>query len=69
MVGINEDPATGSAHTVLTPYWSARLGKTHLVARQISKRGGDFYCEMAGDRVKITGQTVEVMTGMLDIQI
>mgnify|MGYP000002840554 FL=1 len=69
MAGINEDPATGSAHTVLTPYWSARLGKTHLVARQISKRGGDFYCEMAGDRVKITGHTVEVMTGMLDIQI
>jgi PhzF family phenazine biosynthesis protein len=65
--GIDEDPATGSTHTLLMPYWSSRLGKTRLVARQISKRAGVFYCEMAGDRVKIAGHTVEVMTGMLDI--
>ena len=68
-VGINEDPATGSTHTILMPYWSPRLGSTRLVARQISKRGGVFYCEIAGDRVKIAGHTVEVMTGMLDIQV
>ncbi len=68
-VGINEDSATGSTHTILMPYWSARLGSTRLVGRQISKRGGVFYCELAGDRVKIAVHTVEVMTGMLDIQI
>lgn len=67
--GINEDPATGFAQTILMPYWSQRLGKTRLVGRQISKRGGTLYCEMAGDRVKIAGHTVEVMTGVLDIQL
>ncbi len=67
--GINEDPATGSTHTILMPYWSPRLGKTRLTARQISKRGGNFYCELLGDRVKIAGHTVEVMIGILDIQV
>lgn len=67
-VGIDEDPATGSTHTILAPYWSARLGRTRLTGRQISKRGGVFYCEIAGDRVKIAGHTVEVMTGTLEFQ-
>ena len=68
-VGIDEDPVTGSTHTILMPYWSARLGSNRLVARQISTRGGILYCELDGDRVKIAGHTVEVMAGMLDIQI
>ncbi|MDP6667673.1 MAG: PhzF family phenazine biosynthesis protein [Dehalococcoidia bacterium] len=65
---VNEDPVTGFAHTILTPYWAERLDKTRLTARQISKRGGTLHCELAGDRVKIAGQVARVMTGELDIQ-
>lgn len=65
--GVDEDPVTGSSHTILTPYWAERLGKQHLEARQISRRGGTLYCEYAGDRVKIAGQAVEVMAGELNI--
>ncbi|MDQ8181769.1 PhzF family phenazine biosynthesis protein [Pelagicoccus sp. SDUM812005] len=54
--GINEDPVTGSAHCILTPYWAKRLGKTTLRARQISPRGGELRCQLAGDRVLISGQ-------------
>ena len=45
--GINEDPVTGSAHTTMTPYWSKELGKTDLVAKQLSKRGGQLHCKFA----------------------
>ena len=61
--GINEDPVTGSAHCTLTPYWAARLHKTELSARQISRRGGDLLCTLAGDRVHIAGQAVTYLTG------
>ena len=61
-LGINEDPVTGSAHCVLTPYWQARLGKQPLTARQISDRGGDLACEQRGDRVLISGAAVIVGT-------
>jgi PhzF family phenazine biosynthesis protein len=54
--GIDEDPVTGSAHTTLIPYWAERLSKTSLTARQVSSRGGYLQCELAGDRVKISGQ-------------
>lgn len=54
--GIPEDPVTGSAHTILTPYWSARLGKRKLHARQVSSRGGELFCEHRGSRVAIAGQ-------------
>ena len=63
--GIGEDPVTGSAHCILTPYWSKRLGKTKMYARQISTRGGEVWCEDAGDRVILTGEAVEVMTGTI----
>ncbi len=53
--GIDEDPVTGSAHCTLTPYWAKRLGKRSLSARQISPRGGELTCELAGDRVRISG--------------
>lgn len=65
--GINEDPVTGSAHCVLAPYWSARLGKTQLHARQCSQRGGDITMvldDQAG-RVHLSGQAVIVLTGSL----
>jgi len=62
-VGINEDPVTGSAHTTLTPYWSGELGKNKLSALQLSKRGGKLECEMAGDRVMISGQAKTYLIG------
>lgn len=66
-VGINEDPVTGSAHTLLTPYWSGRLGKRDLRARQISKRGGELRCRLLGDRVEIGGYAKTYMTGIITI--
>lgn len=54
--GIDEDPVTGSAHTTLTPFWSARLGKTSMKARQLSARGGYLECTVAGDRTLIAGR-------------
>ncbi len=62
---INEDPVTGSAHCTLTPYWSKRLGKTRLAARQISKRGGTLWCEDHGARVEIAGQCAPFMQGVI----
>jgi PhzF family phenazine biosynthesis protein len=60
-LGINEDPVTGSAHCQLTPYWSKRLGKSRLLANQISKRGGSLVCELQNDRVLLSGQAVTFM--------
>lgn len=60
-VGVNEDPVTGSSHTVLTPYWSAKLGKKELFAYQASERGGELKLWDRGARVGIGGQAVTVM--------
>jgi PhzF family phenazine biosynthesis protein len=65
--GILEDPVTGSAHCTLTPYWTERLGKARLYARQLSERGGELWCEMAGDRVIIKGNAVLTLQGTLQI--
>ena len=65
--GVNEDPATGSSHTILMPYWSERMGPTELVGRQISKRGGTMHCRLVGDRVMIAGNVIDVMIGELTI--
>ena len=65
--GIPEDPATGSAHCTLVPYWATRLGKTKLTAKQLSVRVGEFDCELRGDRVAITGRTVEYLRGEIDV--
>jgi len=65
--GINEDPVTGSAHCTLTPYWSARLGKDKLEARQISEREGYLRCTMRGDRVGIAGQGVVYLQGEIHL--
>ncbi len=62
-VGINEDPVTGSAHTSLTPYWANVLNKKELVAKQVSKRGGDLKCELMEDRVRISGSAKLYMIG------
>jgi PhzF family phenazine biosynthesis protein len=63
--GVAEDPVTGSAHCVLTPYWSQRLMKKRLKARQVSRRGGELACEMAGDRVRLTGRCAFFMQGRI----
>ncbi|MBY0505080.1 MAG: PhzF family phenazine biosynthesis protein [Bryobacteraceae bacterium] len=65
--GIDEDPVTGSAHCMLTPYWSARLGKAKLTARQISPRVGDLWCEAAGDRVLIAGHGAFYLEGFIEV--
>ncbi|HEY7992301.1 MAG TPA: PhzF family phenazine biosynthesis protein [Stellaceae bacterium] len=65
--GLDEDPVTGSAHCTLVPYWSARLGKNKLFARQVSKRGGELWCEDRGDRVLIAGQCAPVIEGTLTL--
>lgn len=61
--GIDEDPVTGSAHAVLTPYWAARLGRTSLTAFQASARGGHVSCRLEGDRVVLGGKCVTVIEG------
>ncbi len=63
--GIPEDPVTGSAHTVLAPYWADRLGRTSLVGLQVSPRSGFVGVELTGDRVIITGRAVTVFDGTL----
>ncbi len=64
---VDEDPVTGSAHCALAPYWAARLGKTALTARQLSRRGGDLGCEVLGDRVVISGTVADYLTGELRV--
>ena len=63
--GVDEDPVTGSAHTALGPYWATILGKSDLLAFQASARGGVVKVRVEGDRVKLGGQAVTVMTGEL----
>jgi predicted PhzF superfamily epimerase YddE/YHI9 len=64
-VGIDEDPATGSAHCSAGPYWAAALGLDSLVAHQLSARGATFYVRPDGDRVSIAGHATTVLTGEL----
>ncbi|HEX9854206.1 MAG TPA: PhzF family phenazine biosynthesis protein [Acidimicrobiia bacterium] len=63
--GIPEDHATGSAHCLLTSFWSGRLDKTTLDARQASPRGGKLQVELRGDRVALRGRARTVLTGRL----
>lgn len=57
-IKIAEDPVTGSTHCLIAPYWSERLGKKNIIARQASARGGILQCEVLGERVKISGSAV-----------
>jgi predicted PhzF superfamily epimerase YddE/YHI9 len=66
-VGIDEDPVTGSAHTSLVPFWSARLNKTELTALQLSERGGQLWCTLSGDRVLIAGKAVTYLRGEIEV--
>ena len=64
---IFEDPVTGSAHCTLIPFWSERLNKTKMKALQLSKRGGELFCELHGDRVSISGNAVKYLKGAIEI--
>ena len=65
--GIDEDPATGSIHCTLAPYWAGRLGKDRLRAQQLSRRGGTMQCTIAGERVKISGSVRLYLQGTLEL--
>jgi PhzF family phenazine biosynthesis protein len=67
VVGIDEDPATGSIHCTLAPYWAGRLGKDTLRARQLSARGGTMQCTIDGDRAKIAGSARLYLHGTLEV--
>ncbi|HYC71367.1 MAG TPA: PhzF family phenazine biosynthesis protein [Opitutaceae bacterium] len=65
--GIPEDPVTGSSHSALIPYWSARLGRKRLHARQVSARGGELFCEDRAERVGIGGHAVCYLRGEISV--
>lgn len=67
LMGVNEDPVTGSNHTVLTPYWSKLLGKNRMHSYQASERGGSMIVEDKGDRVHIIGKSILVIEGKLKL--
>jgi predicted PhzF superfamily epimerase YddE/YHI9 len=64
--GIAEDPVTGSSHCTLVPYWSKRLGKKEMFARQISKRGGELFVRDDGDRVAMAGDCAVYLRGEIE---
>jgi predicted PhzF superfamily epimerase YddE/YHI9 len=66
-VGVPEDPVTGSAHCTLVPYWSRRLAKARLSARQVSARGGELWCEDRGERVTIAGRCAAYLSGTIEV--
>lgn len=68
-VGVSEDPATGSTHTVLTPYWSKTLGKKEMTARQLSARGGAFQLVDREERVSIGGLVIPYLQGTIEIPV
>lgn len=61
--GINEDPVTGSSHCTLIPFWSNKLNKTNMIAKQLSPRGGTLICEYLGERVNISGKAACYLAG------
>ncbi len=65
--GVDEDPVTGSAHCTLVPYWAQRLGKITVHARQISARGGELFCDLKGDRVRMAGGAVLYLEGRVHL--
>jgi PhzF family phenazine biosynthesis protein len=67
--GVPEDPVTGSAHCTLIPYWAQRLGKHKLHAYQVSRRGGELWCEWNGDRVTMAGSAVEFLRGTIHLSL
>ncbi|HEV7784921.1 MAG TPA: PhzF family phenazine biosynthesis protein [Thermoanaerobaculia bacterium] len=64
-LGVGEDAATGSAHCTLAPYWSKILGKQKLHALQLSQRGGEMWCEVLEDKVRISAKAVRYAEGFI----
>ena len=62
-LAISEDPVCGSGHCHIVPLWADKLGKSKILARQVSPRGGTLFCELIGDRVKISGSAVLYSVG------
>lgn len=67
LMGVPEDPVTGSSHCTLVPYWARRLGKQTLLARQLSRRGGELRCEDRGERVTLSGRAVAFLEGHIEV--
>ena len=67
-LGINEDPVTGSTHTMLTPYWVKKLKKNELLSMQLSRRKGSLLCKLVNDRVYISGEAVTYLKGEIDLE-
>ena len=65
--GVDEDPVTGSAHTMLIPYWAKQLDKIEFKAHQLSARGGVLDCKLINNRVLISGKSVIYFEGMISI--
>jgi PhzF family phenazine biosynthesis protein len=65
--GIPEDPVTGSAYTQLAPYWASKMGPKKFSVKQVSQRGGELTCEIAGDRVLISGKATKYLEGTINI--
>lgn len=66
-VNLPEDPVCGTAQRILAPYWAARLGRTQLSAHQLSARGGQFQCEIRGDRIRLSGLAIVLFEGELSL--
>jgi PhzF family phenazine biosynthesis protein len=67
-LGINEDPVTGSAHCALTPFWAERTGRTSFKSLQLSRRTGELFVKVVGNRVEVAGMAVTFSTAELNIQ-
>lgn len=65
LLGVPEDPVTGSAHCALTPYWAARLGRPELHARQLSRRGGELFCTLESGKVVLAGRARTYLIGTI----
>lgn len=65
--GLDEDPVCGSAHLTLVPYWSERLGRREHRALQLSKRGGELFCSLEGDRVELAGRCALYLEGTISV--
>jgi PhzF family phenazine biosynthesis protein len=65
--GVDEDPVTGSAHCTTAPYWAERLGRSELVAHQLSARGGTVHCEVRGERVRLGGECALYLRGTIEV--
>jgi PhzF family phenazine biosynthesis protein len=66
-LGVDEDPVTGSAHCQMAPYWSTRLARSELRARQVSKRGGSVDCRVKGERIELLGHAVTFLVGHIKL--